>query len=123
MKNQKVIFWVSTSLIFLFEGVIQVLTYGSPDSVKMMMHLGYPAYFTPFLTVMKVLGALAIIVPQVPARVKEWAYAGISFTLIGALVSNVAVDGLQIGMVVFVGVVFAILAASYSSYHKIHHLK
>ena len=72
---------------------------------------------------MKVLGALAIIVPQVPARVKEWAYAGISFTLIGALVSNVAVDGLQIGMVVFVGVVFAILAASYSSYHKIHHLK
>lgn len=123
MKNQKIIFWVSTGIIFLFEGVMQVLMYGSPDSVKMMLHLGYPSYFGPFLTVMKVLGALALIIPQVPARVKEWAYAGIGFTLIAALVSIIAVDGLQMGMVIFVGVVFAILAASYMSYHKIHHLK
>ncbi len=123
MKNQKIIFWVSTGILFLFEGVMPALTGNSDMSKQAMMHLGYPAYFGPFLTVMKVLGALALIIPQVPPRVKEWAYAGIGFTLIAALVSNIAVDGLQIGMVVFVGVVFAILAASYMSYHKIHHLK
>ena len=42
-------------------------------------HLGYPEYFGNTLVVFKILGVLAVIIPQVPKRIKEWACAGIAF--------------------------------------------
>ncbi len=81
-------------------------------------HLGYPAYFGIMLTVFKVLGALAVIIPQVPRRIKEWAYAGFAIDFISAFVSNWAVDGIS-GLTFFPLVVFAILIVSYIYYYKI----
>ena len=52
--------------------------------------LGYSSYFVTLLGVWKVLGGLAILAPRLP-RLKEWAYAGIAFDLIGASFSHVAV--------------------------------
>ena len=45
-------------------------------------HLGYPEYFGMTLVIFKILGVLALIIPQVPKRVKEWAYAGFARILI-----------------------------------------
>jgi uncharacterized membrane protein len=53
-------------------------------------HLGYPDYFATLLGVAKVLGALALVVP-VPRTLREWAYAGLTFDVIAAMVSIVAV--------------------------------
>ena len=66
------------------------------DDVKAGMdHLGYPHYFARLLGVWKVLGGIAILVPDAP-KLKEWAYAGIFFDLSGAFVSHVAVgDGID----------------------------
>jgi hypothetical protein len=69
------------------------------------------------LTVFKVLGALALIIPKVPARVKEWAYAGFAIDFISAFVSIWVVAGLM-PMTFFPLVVFAVLIVSYVSYHK-----
>ncbi len=82
-------------------------------------HLGYPAYFAMMLTVFKVLGTLAIIIPQVPGRVKEWAYAGLTFDFIAAFISHRSVDGLT-GLTFFPLLVLAILIVSYIYYHKIN---
>jgi DoxX-like family len=117
-KNTKVIFWVTTGIIFLFEGVMPALTSQSEMGKAGISHLGYPAYFGVMLAVFKVSGALALIVPQVPSRVKEWAYAGFSFSLISAFISNVAVDGVQ-AMAFFPLVILGILAGSYFSYHQL----
>ena len=46
-------------------------------------HLGYPEYFGNALVVFKILGVLALVIPQIPKRVKEWAYAGFAFDFIG----------------------------------------
>lgn len=70
------------------------------------------------LTVFKVLGALVLIIPQVPARVKEWAYAGFTIDFIGAFVSLAAVDGMS-GLTFFPLIVLAVLVVSYIYYHKI----
>jgi hypothetical protein len=53
------------------------------------MRLGYPSYIIPALGLGKVLAILAILWPGLP-RLKEWAYAGIFFNMMGALVSHVA---------------------------------
>jgi hypothetical protein len=70
------------------------------------------------LTVFKVVGALALILPFINKRIKEWAYAGFSFTAISAFVSHTAVDGFGV-QAAFPLFVLAILAVSYLSYHRI----
>ena len=117
MKTTKIIFWITTGLIFIFEGVLPALTGQSEMAKEGLRHLQYPSYFGPLLNAFKVLGALALIIPKVPMRVKEWAYAGFAIDFICAFVSIVAVDGFG-GMSVFPLVVFAVLIASYLSYHK-----
>lgn len=52
-------------------------------------HLGYPDYFRTFLGVAKLLGVAAIVLPRF-TRLREWAYAGFSFVLAGAITSHLA---------------------------------
>ena len=58
-------------------------------TVDGITRLGYPAYIIPALGLGKVLAIFAIVWPRLP-RLKEWAYAGIFFNMIGATVSHVA---------------------------------
>jgi hypothetical protein len=82
-------------------------------------HLGYPEYFGVLLTVFKILGSLALIIPKVPSRVKEWAYVGFGFDFISACVSHWVVDGFG-GQTIFPLIVLGILVLSYTSYHKLN---
>jgi hypothetical protein len=111
-------FWISTGLIFLMEGVLTGLTFQSEMAVQGITHLGYPVYFGNMLMVFKILGAFVLIIPQFPARIKEWAYTGFGIDFISALVSLWVVDGfgvILIGPAVFM----ALLVISYKTYHKI----
>ena len=118
MKTTKILFWVSTTLIFLFEGVMPALTGHTEMAKEGIRHLGYPEYFNTVLVVFKVLGSLVLIIPQVPARLKEWAYAGFTFDFIFAAISLWAVDGFG-PAVLFPVAVLAVLMVSYFSYHKL----
>lgn len=118
MKKQRIIFWVTTTIIFLWEGLMPALFSNSEMAKEGIRHLGYPEYFGVMLTVFKVLGALALVLPFVGSRIKEWAYAGFAIDFIAAAVSHWAVEGFS-GQVVFPLVVLAILAGSYISFHNI----
>lgn len=118
MKKYKILFWVTTVLIFLFEGVMSALTSHTEMAKEGIRHLGYPEYFGPMLAVFKVLGSLALVIPAVPKRVKEWAYAGFGIDFIAAFVSILVVDG--VGVAALLPLIFmGILAGSYLSYHKL----
>ncbi len=114
MKKTKIIFWVSTVFIFLFEGImpISTLLFAPEYTNAGTKPLGYPDYFAVTLTIFKFLGATAILIPALPDRVKEWAYAGITFNLIFAVISHVVVDG-NVGFVLLPIGIMAILALSY----------
>lgn len=118
MKRDKVIFWITTGIIFLFEGVLPALTSQSEMARQGLRHLGYPDYFGVMLMVFKVLGALSLIIPQVPGRIKEWAYAGFAIDFIAAFVSTWAVDGLK-PLTFFPLLFVAFLVLSYVSYHRL----
>jgi hypothetical protein len=119
MKKYKIMFWVSTTLIFLFEGVMTALTSHTEMAVQGITSLGYPVYFGTMLAVFKVAGSIVLIVPKFPRRVKEWAYAGFGIDFISAFVSLWVVAGLT-AITFFPLIVFAVLIVSYVSYHKMN---
>lgn len=116
-KTTKILFWVSTILIFLFEGVMPALTSQTELAKEGIRHLGYPLYFGTALVVFKVCGTIILIIPKFPPRVKEWAYAGFAFDFIFASISHASVDGIG-AYAAFPLVVLAVLIVSYVSYHK-----
>jgi hypothetical protein len=118
MKKEKIIFWSATIIIALFEGVMPALTSQTELAKEGIRHLGYPEYFGNALVVFKVLGVLALVIPQIPKRVKEWAYAGFAFDFIFASISHGAVDGMNV-QTIFPLFVLGILAVSYVYYHKL----
>lgn len=119
MKKDKIIFWIATILIFLFEGVMPAFTSQTELAKEGIRHLGYPEYFGNALIVFKVLGSLILIIPQIPKRLKEWAYAGFTFDFLFASISNTAVDGFSFNTI-FPLIVLGILMVSYVYYHKIY---
>lgn len=118
MKKLKIIFWITTVIIFLFEGVMPLFTFQTELAKEGIKHLGYPEYFGNALVAFKVLGALALIIPKIPRRIKEWAYAGFAFDFIFATISLWAVDGFG-GQTIFPTVFIVILVAAYISDYKI----
>ena len=117
MKKINTIYWVFTVLFALamFSTAIPDVIM-NVDAVKFMATLGYPKYFIPFIGVAKMLGAIAILIPGFP-RIKEWAYAGLAFDLIGATYSAVCVGPVNAGMLFF-AIFFILLIGSYMFYHK-----
>lgn len=117
-KKISIIYWVTTSFIFLFEGVMPALTGHTELAKEGIRHLGYPDYFGTMLVIAKVLGSIAILLPKTPIRIREWAYAGLGFELLAAFISHLAVDGFD-PMALMPLVIFAILAGSYLCYQRL----
>ncbi len=122
MKKDKIIFWVSTTLIFLFEGVMPALTSQTEMAKEGIRHLGYPDYFGVALVVFKVLGALTLMIPAIPKRLKEWAYAGFVFDFLFASISHTVIDGWGFETI-FPLLVLGVLLVSYTYYHKLNQQK
>ncbi len=119
MKKDKLLFWIPTTIIFLFEGVLVALTSQSEMSIDGITHLGYPIYFVGMLAFAKVLGSFALIIPKVPKGIKEWAYAGFAFDFIAAFLSIWIVDGFGVNLILPI-VFIVLLAVSYRAYHRLN---
>jgi hypothetical protein len=116
MKKTNIIYWIFTGLfagLMLFSSIPDILI--APEAVTFMTQLGYPIYFMPFIGVAKLLGVIAILIPGFP-KIKEWAYAGLIFDLIGAIYSVAATNGITSGLPLFLFV--GLGAFSYIFYHK-----
>ena len=87
-KRNKIIYWVATGLLsvgMFSSGIMQIMHVKELEDI--MVHLGYPLYMMYILGVWKILGVIAVLIPGFKL-VKEWAYAGLFFTMTGALVSH-----------------------------------
>lgn len=116
-KKDNIIFWVSTGLFCAFiltSAIPNILS--SKEWATIFEQLGYPLYLLPFLGAAKLLGVIALLVPGFD-RVKEWAYAGMFFDLVGATYSALAVGGFVPQMLVML-VPFGLLTVSYIYHHK-----
>jgi hypothetical protein len=112
MVHQKPAYWICTGLfcaVLGFSGVVH-LTHVE-FIVESMAHLGYPEYLLTILGLAKLLGVVAVLAPG-HVLLKEWAYAGLAFDLLGASASH-AFSGDAVGEVVPPLIVLMIGAASY----------
>lgn len=117
MKKLNVLYWVVTGLFaaFMLSTALPNLLSTKETIDFIAGGLGYPAYIIPFLGVAKLLGSIAILVPGYP-KIKEWAYAGLFFDLIGATYSAVAVNGFEPSLL-FMLLPFALAGLSYGFYN------
>ena len=91
-----VAWWIVTALFCLQIGFTAYAQLRLPQVAEMFTHLGFPAYFRVELSWAKFLGVVLLLAP-VPARLKEWAYAGFAITLASALIAHFSVgDGLEV---------------------------
>lgn len=120
MKKHKIIFWTATIIIFLMEAAmpLSTLLFAPQYATAGTKPLGYPDYFAYTLIIFKVFGATAILLPKLPNKLREWAYAGLTFNLTFAVISHIAVDK-NISFILMPIVVGIILALSYFSNQKL----
>src|SRR5690349_24701165 len=92
-KPTSVIYWIVTALLCLQMGFTAYAQLTLPQVAEAFTHLGFPGYFRVELSWAKLLG-IALLLAPVPARLKEWAYAGFAITLGSALIAHLSVgDG------------------------------
>ena len=97
MKSHKLLvacFWISTLLFALQMGFTAYAQLNLPQVALAFVHFGFPAYFRIELSWAKFVGIAVLLIPMVPARLKEWAYAGFAINLASALIAHLSVgDG------------------------------
>ncbi len=96
MEKRKLIgYWIITALLsfFIFSGgLAQALQL--PEVLEGFKPLGYPTYFISLIGIWKMLGVIAILIPKFKL-LKEWAYAGLFFTMTGAVISHIASNDIK----------------------------
>jgi hypothetical protein len=116
MKKDKIIYWTATAIVAaVMLGSAYYFAFN--DNVKdAFAHLGLPNYFRIELSVAKVLGALALLIPGIPGRIKEFAYAGLTIVLVSAIIAHASSgDGIASLDPLFF---LSILIVSYLYYYK-----
>jgi hypothetical protein len=92
-KAQTMVYWIATALFCLQMSFTAYAQLRLPQVAEVFTHLGFPAYFRVELSWAKLLGVVLLLAPM-PARLKEWAYAGFAINLASALIAHVSLgDG------------------------------
>ncbi len=120
-KKDKIIFWTSTIALVVLIVLPAVIFSNAKMSIDLMHHLGFPDYFRYELTIAKALGGIALVLPMVPARLKEWAYVGFGIDFLSALIAMTSVDGFSIAIIIQIGIALALLGVSYVYFHKTYY--
>lgn len=118
-KSIKIVYWISTILFvaFMLFGGIGGLV-GSEAGDAVMIALGYPLYMNIILGIAKILGSVALVQTKW-YTIKEWAYAGFTFDILGAGMSFL-LAGMGISMVVVPLITLAVMFVSYVNWKKLY---
>jgi hypothetical protein len=120
MKSNKIIYWITTGLVGLAQSFAAFSYLTNPQITEGFKHLGFPEYFKFELAFAKIIGVLVLLIPQIPSRVKEWAYAGFGIVFVSASIAHAA-SGDATAQIITPIVLLAILITSNIYYHKLKH--
>jgi len=91
-KANTIFYWISTALFCLemsFTAYYELL----PQGAQAFTRLGFPAgSFRMELSLAKLVGVAVLLIPIVPARLKEWAYAGFAINLVSAVIAHFSIS-------------------------------
>jgi hypothetical protein len=120
MKSTKITYWVTTSIISIF--ALNAIGMNSEQAVQSLQHLGIPRYLGYEVSIGQLIGGIILIIPAIPARIKEWAYVGYGILYLTAAIAHLSL-GDPIGHTIMAISFFLLLIISYSSFHKLQNAK
>jgi energy-converting hydrogenase Eha subunit C len=112
-RRRRLAFWGTTGIfagLMIFSGVLYLS--GAPMIRQTLAHLGYPGYLLVILGTAKLVGAIALVQNRVPI-LREWAYAGFTIDLVGAIASHLF-SGDPVAVAAVPAVFLLVLALSYA---------
>lgn len=125
-RREKVIYRTATGMIYAVM-VFSIFNFIFNDHFPFpngpegaFVHLGLPPWFKAELTIAKVLGVLALLIPSIPARIKEFAYFAFGITLISASIAHLARGDARLSVLFLIDplVFLGLLAVSYFYFEK-----
>lgn len=102
MKTKRIAYWVFTVLFCLMLGGGAMSYFADmPATMATYEGIGFPGWVAYFNGTAKILGIIALLVPSVPAVLKEWAYAGFFYVLVMGVIAHLQIgDGMWMGAAV-----------------------
>lgn len=118
MKARKITYWITTGLVVL--GMLfSVYNYFFNPALKTAyVHVRFPDWFRVELGIAKLLGSLALAIPVVPARVKEWAYVGFFINFFSAFLAHYEIGDPAFNQIAPL-LLLLLVVISYITYHKL----
>lgn len=93
---KKIIYWTSTLIVasmMLYTGYLYLTDEGMEGA---FVRLGFPGYFRIELAIAKIVGAIVLLIPVLPASIRQFAYFGFALTFISACIAHLSIgDGIQ----------------------------
>ena len=83
-------YWIATVILAVLLLASSWTYLFHESTIEGVRALGFPDFFRIQLAILKPIAAIVIVVPQIPTRIKEWAYAGIALFLLTAIVAHIA---------------------------------
>jgi hypothetical protein len=126
-RKDRIVYWTTTGVVCALM-VFSIVNFLFNDHFPFpngkegaFAHLGLPNYFKCELTTAKILGVLALLIPRVPRRVKEFAYFGFGITLVSASIAHLSRGDAQLSVLFVIDplIFLAILIVSYLYFHRI----
>ncbi len=126
MKRDKIIYWTTTGLVSTVM-VFSAISFNlknpiGPEVYKVegaFGHLKLPDYMRIELTIAKTLGVLALLLPRIPRRIKEFAYFGFAITLVSASFAHFSI-GDPLLFIIDPLIFLVLLTISYLYYQKLN---
>lgn len=116
IKRDKIIFWIPTALLALFE-LSGAFFMNSQMAIEGMHHLGLPNWFRWEVSIGHLIGGILLVVP-VNKRIKEWMYVAFGIDFISAFIAYATIDGLVFNTFTPL-ITLLLLIVSYVYYHKL----
>jgi len=114
-KTSKIIYWISTGLISLFE-VSGAFFMNSQAAIEGTRHLGLPEWFRWEVSIGHLIGGILLIIP-INKRIKEWVYVAFGIDFISAFIAYASVDGWAANTFSPL-IMFVLLIVSYIYYYR-----
>lgn len=118
MKAIKITYWITTGMIVLMMLFSFYNYFFNPSLKDAYAHIGFPDWFRVELGIAKLLGALALGIPVIPVRIKEWAYVGFFINFFSAFIAHYEAGDPAFNLIAPL-VVLLILVVSYITFHKV----
>ena len=127
-RRERIIYWITTGIVcavMIFSIVNFTFIDRFPFPEGAFVHLGLPGYFKAELTIAKILGVSALLIPGVPAKIREFAYFGFAITLISASIAHFSSGDARISVLFIIDplIFLVFLAVSYFYFRKMNQVR